>query len=188
LEKELHMSDINNDMSGGLLTPEQKREIQVLVAGGLTRSQARYRVLTPAQKRRFEHQISDSEARRWAENRRREMVNHLRKSVAHLRRQGGRRSHLECTITEYDLLDPDYCPVFPWIELHYPGEYHYDPAGATIDRIDNDKGYVPGNVVVVSWRANALRRDATDQELRALADYWLDGIDDFGDEDDFIQE
>jgi hypothetical protein len=34
------------------------------------------------------------------------------------------------------LLDPDYCPVFPWIELHYPGEYPYDPDGATIEAID----------------------------------------------------
>ncbi len=71
--------------------------------------------------------------------------------------------------------------------VHYPGEYPYDPDGATIDRLNHSKGYVPGNVHVTSWRANMLRRDMTDQELRALANFWLPGIDDFND-DDFIDE
>jgi hypothetical protein len=61
----------------------------------------------------------------------------------------------------------------PWIELHYPGHYRHDPAGASLDRIDRSKGYVPGNVRVISLRANLLRKDITHRELRALADFFV---------------
>jgi hypothetical protein len=63
--------------------------------------------------------------------------------------------------------------VLRWIELHYPGDYRLDPAGASLDRIDHQKGYVPGNVRVISLRANLLRKDMTCHELRALADFFL---------------
>jgi hypothetical protein len=41
-----------------------------------------------------------------------------------------------------------------------------------LDRVDNTKGYVKGNVIVVSRRANVLKKDATLNELRQLADYY----------------
>jgi hypothetical protein len=52
----------------------------------------------------------------------------------------------------------------------------------TLDRINNSCGYVPGNVAVISWRANRIKCDATPEELRRIADYVtsLDGIDPAG--------
>ena len=41
---------------------------------------------------------------------------------------------------------------------------------STVDRIDSSLGYVKGNVWVVSYRANAIKRDATPEELRRIAD------------------
>jgi hypothetical protein len=40
-----------------------------------------------------------------------------------------------------------------------------------LDRIDNNEGYVKGNVAVISFRANTLKNNATAEELRAIADY-----------------
>lgn len=45
-------------------------------------------------------------------------------------------------------------------------------ATPSVDRIDNKSGYVRGNVVVVSYRANRIKSDATAKELRAIADFY----------------
>ena len=41
----------------------------------------------------------------------------------------------------------------------------------SIDRIDPEGGYVPGNVVVISWRANQLKLDGNAHELRLIAEW-----------------
>jgi hypothetical protein len=42
-------------------------------------------------------------------------------------------------------------------------------ASPTLDRIDPDKGYVEGNVEIVSHMANSMKRDATSKQLVAFA-------------------
>lgn len=56
------------------------------------------------------------------------------------------------------------------------GKHSNDPHAFSLDRIDNSKGYVRGNVAVVSRRANVLKRDATKNELRSLL-RWLEARD-----------
>jgi hypothetical protein len=46
-------------------------------------------------------------------------------------------------------------------------------ASPSIDKINNRLGYVVGNVAIICWRCNNLKRDATAQELRMVAD-WMD--------------
>jgi hypothetical protein len=72
-------------------------------------------------------------------------------------------------LTLEDIPDiPTHCPVFTWIALEYRvGEGRRDNS-PSLDRIDNTKGYVKGNVRVISWRANNLKGNAIDQELTAL--------------------
>lgn len=79
---------------------------------------------------------------------------------------------IEFTITEADIEWPTHCPVFG-IELCYerdkkmPQRDNYP----TFDRRDNSKGYVPGNVFVVSWRANRAKWDMPVKEVEALLAY-----------------
>jgi len=43
--------------------------------------------------------------------------------------------------------------------------------GPSFDRIDTTKGYVPGNVSIICWRCNALKRDARLHELEIIVAY-----------------
>ena len=66
---------------------------------------------------------------------------------------------------------PKTCPVFPWIKLVCGtglGKGVRNPNTASLDRIDPDKGYVPGNIRIISFRANMLKNNASLKELRAL--------------------
>lgn len=65
---------------------------------------------------------------------------------------------------------PEYCPVFPWIKLERSLNKATDNS-YTLDRIDNGKGYVKGNIKVISNRANSCKRDMNRQEVQALLEY-----------------
>lgn len=58
---------------------------------------------------------------------------------------------------------PSHCSILG-LKLVY-GSTHNDPCSASFDRIDPSKGYVSGNVRVISRRANMLRSDCTDPDI-----------------------
>lgn len=58
------------------------------------------------------------------------------------------------------------CPILG-IELTW-GDYTAGTS-ASIDRIDNAKGYTQDNSRVISWRANRIKCDATPEELQLVA-------------------
>jgi hypothetical protein len=72
-----------------------------------------------------------------------------------------------------DVYFPLICPVLG-IKLDYSGRAttKYNNGNApSFDRLDSNFGYVPGNVVVMSWRANRIKNDGTAEEHRAIADF-----------------
>jgi len=81
-----------------------------------------------------------------------------------------KKSGREFTITLDDIVIPDVCPVLG-TKLIVLSEGYASPDSMSIDRIDNDKGYVPGNICVISYRANVLKKDATLSELKSLVKY-----------------
>lgn len=42
---------------------------------------------------------------------------------------------------------------------------------ASLDRIDNTRGYIEGNVAVISWRANSLKSNANIGDIEAIIRY-----------------
>ena len=87
-------------------------------------------------------------------------------------RTNAKRRGLEFTITVDDIHIPDVCPVLGIPLYVAPIEIGgVSPNSPSIDRINNELGYVPGNIRVISWRANNLKRDATADELEAVAKY-----------------
>jgi hypothetical protein len=75
---------------------------------------------------------------------------------------------MECTITLADIIVPEFCPVFG-IRLAVANGRSAKNS-PTIDRIDNTKGYIPGNIWVISRIANDLKRDASLADLEALVE------------------
>jgi len=66
----------------------------------------------------------------------------------------------------------EYCPFFG-TKLNYNmskgrGSTFRDPTLFSIDRFDNSKGYVKGNVIIMSRLANTMKRDATISELKTF--------------------
>jgi len=76
---------------------------------------------------------------------------------------------LEFNLTKEDLQVPDVCPALG-IPL-VPGRTKLHANSPSLDRIDPAKGYISGNVMVISWRANTLKNNANADELRKIADY-----------------
>ena len=82
------------------------------------------------------------------------------------------------TLEDVEAVDTDVCPIF-----HMPIKRYYMIAGTnnksiqrpdakSLDRIDASKGYIPGNIRVISWRSNSLLKDMTIDELKLISDYY----------------
>ena len=73
-------------------------------------------------------------------------------------------------ITIDDITIPEFCPILGLKLQSVRGTTGRD-SSPSLDRIDNSKGYIKGNIAVISFRANTLKNNATADELRAVADF-----------------
>jgi len=77
---------------------------------------------------------------------------------------------LPFTISKSDVVIPSHCPVLG-IPLQ-PGTGVLTDNSPSLDRIIPELGYVPGNVIVVSHKANRIKTDASPVELQKVADFY----------------
>lgn len=89
-----------------------------------------------------------------------------------------KKKNLPFDIVGKDIERVTHCPVFG-VELDYLpapkkcGIKPLPPANrASLDRLVPELGYVKENVIIVSWRANKLRNDASPTELKLLAEFY----------------
>lgn len=87
-------------------------------------------------------------------------------------KQRAKRLNIEFSISKDDINIPDVCPIFGFpLKRENKNTWMCAPS---IDRIDNTKGYIKDNIIVVSRRANILKKDATIEELKKIADYYYE--------------
>ena len=94
---------------------------------------------------------------------------HPKRELVRKARQRAKKNALPFTITEHDFEYPTHCPVLG-IELH-PGTGKQTDSSPSLDRTRPALGYVPGNVRVISYRANTLKSSATLKEARLVVAY-----------------
>lgn len=86
-----------------------------------------------------------------------------------------------CTIDYEHVLSlySDKCPVLGlklrWSYKQTDKRGSVAPNSPTLDRINNDDGYVPGNVVIISHKANLIKNDLSLQELQQIVQ-WLANV------------
>lgn len=81
--------------------------------------------------------------------------------------------NIEFDLKIENLLIPNMCPVLG-IPLKVSETGVLSFGSPTIDRIDNSKGYTHDNVIIISHRANSIKRDATLAELIKITDFYFD--------------
>lgn len=85
-----------------------------------------------------------------------------------LARSRAKKTGREFTITMDDFSPVSHCPLLG-VALDFSKKGRgSSPYSATIDRIDSSMGYVPGNVWVISHRANSIKSDSTLGELEMI--------------------
>lgn len=72
-----------------------------------------------------------------------------------------------------DIVIPARCPVLDIPLMVNEGGAHSACHSPSLDRIDPEKGYVKGNVIVISTKANRIKNDATPEELLKVASFYL---------------
>ena len=98
-------------------------------------------------------------------------------------KHSAKRRNLDFDLDYKDIILPKYCPLLN-IELNYTnytthkflglGEEYVDlgfnaATKASIDRVDNNKGYVKGNILIISRLANAMKNEANFEQLETFS-------------------
>lgn len=94
-------------------------------------------------------------------------------------------NNIEFTITKEDVIWNEYCPALG-VKLDYnrvsSRKSGMKPNSPSFDRIDPNKGYIPGNVVIVSAKANTIKSNATITELQRLTAFYAQLIPQVGEQ------
>lgn len=97
-------------------------------------------------------------------------VNAPEKLLFYAAKQRAKSGGLDFDITVADVVIPEFCPVFGTKFVRGDNKL-----AASLDRIDPARGYVKGNVQVISRLANTMKNDATLEQQVAFASWVLRG-------------
>lgn len=109
-------------------------------------------------------------ARKWR-------AGNARLAIFSTKRNNAKRAGIPFSITFEDVIWPDVCPALG-TTLDYSASVGWGRDARvtpSFDRLDNNRGYEPGNVVIISRAANSIKSAFRAAEIRLVAD-WLDRV------------
>jgi hypothetical protein len=97
---------------------------------------------------------------------------HLKNRLVNAARARAKKFGHEFNLTVDDFEIPDRCPLLD-IELYVAeGRKTVKYNSASLDRIDSSKGYIKGNVWIISFKANTMKSNSTLDEFLLMAENW----------------
>ena len=94
----------------------------------------------------------------------------LKKNLLRWAKSRALKNNIPFTLTFDDINVPHKCPALG-IPL-FSGKKVLGDNSPSLDRIVPDLGYVPGNVIVISHKANTIKSTATWCELQRITDFY----------------
>lgn len=79
-------------------------------------------------------------------------------------RSRAKKLKIDFNLNPEDIILNEYCPILN-VKLDYIDKKMNNKNAASLDRIDNSKGYIKGNVMVISVLANTMKNNASIDEL-----------------------
>lgn len=128
--------------------------------------------MVAAQKRRYDNLTKEQKLSRQEQMQQRELEV-LTETMYRRTRNRASRLDIPFNLELSDIIVPNECPVLgiPIFRV-IKKKMGATPNSPSLDRIDSNKGYIKGNVHVISQRANMLKSNATTEEMLALARYF----------------
>lgn len=96
----------------------------------------------------------------------------LKNRLLNAARARARKYGYEFDLTVDDIIMPKYCPLLGiemFVTESRKGKKH---SSFSLDRIDSSKGYVKGNVWVISMMANSMKSDSNYEDFKKMAENW----------------
>jgi hypothetical protein len=98
--------------------------------------------------------------------------NNLEKDMIRRARRRAKQKNVPFNISEEDINIPNVCPVLGIPLETGAGKGAIQPNSPSLDRIIPEKGYVKGNIIVVSNKANTMKSNATPKEIITVGEFY----------------
>ena len=117
----------------------------------------------------FSYWCKECDSKRIGKHQRKQYLKNPLKFILNNAKYRAKKKGIPFDLSEDDLEIPEVCPVFKKPFIYGCGLNEFS---ISIDRIDNSKGYVKENVIIVSYKANTMKSNATIVELNLLTNFY----------------
>ena len=94
-------------------------------------------------------------------------LNNLEKDMLYNAKKRAKKNNWEFNLTKNDIVIPEKCPVLGEKLIREARNWMMP----SLDRVDNTKGYIKGNVRVISRKANTLKSNLTLDDMDKIYSY-----------------
>lgn len=103
-------------------------------------------------------------------------IDNIQRIILNKKRSHAKEYNFDFNLELNDIIIPKYCPVFG-IELKVVFNTRADES-ISVDRINSNLGYIKGNIIIVSWKANRLKGEADINQMKLVYDnyYKIDDL------------